>query len=138
MLALINEGFFSLGFLPITRGDESDEEEDTDFRVEMYRTRPVFQQRKVVDDDISKEHQRTHYTGLKSAFAFKHIISSNEESRENTVALQSEMNWVSTQIRDLLWDLKSVVERDPSADTARLRREVLDFLEQELPLLLSE
>jgi len=57
-MALINEGFNSLGYQPIARGDESDEEEEEDFRVEMYRARPAFQQRRVADSDISQEHLR--------------------------------------------------------------------------------
>jgi hypothetical protein len=137
-MALINEGFNSLGFKPISRGDESDEEEEDDFRTEMYRNRPVFQQRKVADSDISQEHQRKGYAGMKAVFALKHIISTNEEQRENTVAVQTEMNWVATQVRDLLWDLKTLVLRDPAADQAALQIEVLTFLEEELPHFLSE
>lgn len=75
---------------------------------------------------------------MKGAFALKHIVSTNEESKENTVAVQTEMNWIATQVRDLLWDLKIVVQRDPEADRSRLQAEALAFLEQELPPLLLE
>ena len=138
LLALINEGFNSLGFKPIARGDESDEDDGEDFRSEMYKNRPVFQQRKVEDSDISQEHQRKAYAGMKAVFALKHIISAGEEQQENTVSAQTEMNWVATQVRDLLWDLKTIVLRDPEADRAALQLEVLAFLEEELPHFLSE
>lgn len=132
-LAMINEGFLSLYIRPVLAGDESDEEDETDFRPELYSYSIQNAKTRVSDKDLqASTKQRNAKT------AFKMILlrdkpDSAMEREDNTKAIKEEMSEIEQQIVDLLGDLVKVY-RKGEGDGVVLRDRLIEALEEEISL----
>jgi len=130
-LAMINEGFLSLYIRPVLAGDESDEEDETDFRPELYSYSVQNVKTRVSDKELqAAAKQRT------SQSAFKMIIlrdkpNSAMEREDNTQAIKEEMSGIEQQIVDFLEDLAKIYAKGEGDRTA-LRVRLIESLEVEI------
>lgn len=130
-LAMINEGFLSLYIRPVLAGDESDEEDETDFRPELYSYSVQNVKTRVSDKELqAAAKQRT------AQSAFKMIIlrdkpNSAMEREDNTQAIKEEMSGIEQQIVDFLEDLAKIYAKGEGDRTA-LRVRLIEALEVEI------
>lgn len=128
---MINEGFLSLYIRPVLAGDESDEEDETDFRPELYSYSVQNVKTRVSDKELqAAAKQRT------SQSAFKMIIlrdkpNSAMEREDNTQAIKEEMSGIEQQIVDFLEDLAKIYAKGEGDRTA-LRVRLIESLEVEI------
>jgi len=128
---MINEGFLSLYIRPVLAGDESDEEDETDFRPELYSYSVQNVKTRVSDKELqAAAKQRT------AQSAFKMIIlrdkpNSAMEREDNTQAIKEEMSGIEQQIVDFLEDLAKIYAKGEGDRTA-LRVRLIEALEVEI------
>lgn len=134
-LAMINEGFLSLYIRPVLAGDESDDEDETDFRPELYAYSVQTNKTRVSDKELEATSKQRN-----AEIAFRWILlrdkpDSAMEREDNTQAIKEKMSGIEQQIVDLLESLYKVYGKEKGEDVDRdaIRKRLIEVLEEEIP-----
>lgn len=136
-LAMINEGFLSLYIRPVLAGDEADDEDETDFRPELYAYTMSSPKARLSDKELSLQTKQRN-ADLALRMILKDKPDSALEREDNTRGIKQEMTGIEQQIVDLVVDLYRlyVKEKEEDVEKGVLLKRILDILETEVPELL--